>query len=136
MGKTSQQDSCAVVSEQIQEMPFRLPPGFFAASVENEHPKSFAHFLQIKHGPRWWTSRSQSSDVELKNDLAAGSECLWRAMGADWWEWRVGSRLFFWRWPPAHQKSARDGNMPYVLGDLPEYKRPQPYERLRIQVRR
>lgn len=90
--------------------------------------KSLVKFLQIKHGLRWWELGHKPKSVELNRDLAAGSECLWRAMGADWWEWKAGSRLFFWRWPLAHQVSARDGYMPYVLGELPAFKRPQPDE--------
>jgi len=50
-------------------------------------------------------------------------------MGANWWEWLAGSRLFFWRWPKEHQKTARDGYRPYVMGALPDFKRPQPFER-------
>jgi hypothetical protein len=50
-------------------------------------------------------------------------------MEADWWDWKVGSRLFFWRWPKEHRREARDGYVPYVQGPLPSYKRPQPAEK-------
>jgi hypothetical protein len=80
----------------------------------------------------------KSHSAALRQDLLAGCECLWRACEADWWEWKAGSHLFFWRWPQAHREAARDGYPPFVRSALPEYKRPQPPERdvgLRLQVR-
>jgi hypothetical protein len=50
-------------------------------------------------------------------------------MGADWWDWSLGSRFFFWRWPKVHRKAARDGYPPYIQSALPAYMRPQPYEK-------
>jgi hypothetical protein len=50
-------------------------------------------------------------------------------MESSWWEWTMGSRLLFWRWPKPHRIAARDGYPPYVQAALPSYKRPQPHEK-------
>ena len=42
-------------------------------------------------------------ETPLGWDLDAGCECLDRAGWSSWWEWRNGSRLFFWRWPEAYR---------------------------------
>lgn len=44
---------------------------------------------------------------------------------ADWWEWRGGSRLFFWRWPISQRLVARDGYPAYIKGSLPQNRKPQ-----------
>jgi hypothetical protein len=56
----------------------------------------FMKYLRTKHGAGWpSTQRHQLSDLD--RDIQAGAECIWRATEADWWEWKVGSRLLFWR---------------------------------------
>ncbi len=85
--------------------------------------KSFLRYLNAEYGPAWTTHRTAAPGVE------AGRECIWRTTAADWWEWKLGSRIFFWRWPPAHRSAARDGYPPMVSGELPRYKQPQRSER-------
>jgi hypothetical protein len=60
-----------------------------------------------------------------------------RAMRADWWEWRDGSSLFFWRWPPYARDLALNGHPPWFLADPPHYKvpqRPEPDSSLRERI--
>jgi len=40
--------------------------------------------------------------LEAKRDKAARAECILWTMGANFWEWSNGMRIFFWRWPEAH----------------------------------
>jgi len=61
---------------------------------------------------RYWRDRVQAANV---------SRCLDQA---DYWEWRGGSSLFFWRWS-TFLREARDGFPIPVRGRLPSYKRPQ-----------
>jgi len=99
--------------------------------------RSLLKFLTDKHGAGWGLLRRADS-LELRRDLEAGAECVWRATEADWWEWKAGSRLMFWRWPPSHQESARDGYPPFIRSALPKYLNPQPAEkdqRIRDKVR-
>jgi hypothetical protein len=44
---------------------------------------------------------------DFRKDREAGAECIYRAMGADWWDWKGGSRLLFWHWSLVHQGAAR-----------------------------
>jgi hypothetical protein len=43
-----------------------------------------------------------------------------RFADADWWKWKRGSALFFWRWPEGDQRRyARDGMEVYITAKLP-----------------
>jgi hypothetical protein len=87
---------------------------------------SLLFYLHVQHGSHYLSNPNPSDDLRL--DLVAGRECLYRAMAADWWDWTQGSWPFFWRWPMAHQREARDGYKQFIERDLPQYKRPQPFE--------
>ncbi len=54
-----------------------------------------------------------------------GRDCVSRCSGADWWEWKAGSTLFFWRWPLVLQEAARDGFQVWWVKPQPGNKRPQ-----------
>ena len=52
--------------------------------------------------------------IELKKDLLVGSEAVWRATQATWWNWDGGSTIYFWRWPTCYRSSVRDGAKAFV----------------------
>jgi hypothetical protein len=87
--------------------------------------KSLIEYLNDEHGYLW----REGIHPDIEADLVAGRDCMWRAAYATGWEWSVGSRLFFWRWPHVHRRAARDGYPPYIQSDLPAYKKTQPAER-------
>jgi hypothetical protein len=61
---------------------------------------------------------------ELYKDVIAGTDAVSRFSEADWWAWKKGSALFFWRWPPGEQRtSARDGMQIWIRSKLPCYQR-------------
>ena len=62
-------------------------------------------------------------------DLQAGRDCLHRAMNSTWWDWKAGSRPFFWRWNPESQELLRDGMMVCFVGEPPDYTEAQPSHR-------
>lgn len=98
--------------------------------------KSLCNHLITTYGRGW--KEMIRSNSQLRLDVVAGRDCLWRASESDWWDWRSGSRLFFWRWPEAHRQAARDGYEPYIEGKLPRYLRPQAQEsdpQVRAKVR-
>jgi hypothetical protein len=73
-----------------------------------------------------------------KRDKAAGCECVTRAANSTWWEWKDGSRPFFWRWPEHYQAQIRDGIRLWCHGPLPQWKVPQrnePDPQLRERMR-
>jgi len=88
---------------------------------------SFIKYLSLVYGTAYL--EEITTNRELQADCGAGRECLWRVMESSWWEWTMGSRLLFWRWPKPHRVAARDGYPPYVQAALPSYKRPQPHEK-------
>ncbi len=88
--------------------------------------RSFLRYLRMQYSVD--CKNVAPHQLQFQLDVKAGRECLWRVAEADWWDWRCGSRLFFWRWPPDQRKVARDGYEPYIEGPLPKYLRPQPCE--------
>jgi len=59
---------------------------------------SFRLYLRSKYNATWVVD-DRGTGSELSQVLEAEQECIWHAMEADWWEWKLGSRPFFWRWP-------------------------------------
>jgi hypothetical protein len=67
---------------------------------------------------------SRSENSELLRDAEVGVSVLRNFGEADWWTWKGGSTLIFWRWPEGCQrKAARDGMTPWITGELPNFKR-------------
>jgi hypothetical protein len=66
-----------------------------------------------------WTGK----DVH-RTDTAA-RDAIQRAVNTTCWEWKGGSRPFFWRWPSEFQQRIMEGTKPWISGDLPEWKEPQ-----------
>lgn len=77
--------------------------------------------------------KPNSANEELLRDAEVGVSILNNWGDADWWTWKGGSTLIFWRWPEGSQrKAARDGMDPWISGKLPNFKRksrPPPSER-------
>jgi hypothetical protein len=71
----------------------------------------------------------KSRHVATLSEREGIRECVEKSAWADWWEWKGGSRLYFWRWPKAHQPDNLKGHPVFVKGPLPRYKCPQPGER-------
>ena len=72
------------------------------------------------------TGRQQNLDAE--KSLVAGRECVERSSGATWWEWRCGSRPYFWRWPNEYRVQIRDGLKLWIKNQLPRWQVPQRHE--------
>jgi hypothetical protein len=95
--------------------------------------RSFLRYVWHKHGTEWEVMVPRNH-----LDLKVGQRCLQHCTGADWWEWRAGSTLLFWRWPAGLQRVARDGHPVWIKGPLPAYRVPQRPERdmaRRLQVK-
>ena len=75
--------------------------------------KSLIKYLKVTWKSDWVNyvsgTRESSQKTEFALDLHGGTECLYYACNASFWEWDLGSRPFFWRWSPEFQKQARDG---------------------------
>jgi hypothetical protein len=79
--------------------------------------------LRSSYGQNWLGNPAAAQD------MLVGKDCLCRTAGADWWEWKQGSTLFFWRWPRHCLTLARDGHPVWTTGEQPQYLRPQPSEK-------
>jgi hypothetical protein len=59
---------------------------------------------------------------ELIKDVTAGVDAISRVSDSDWWTWKRGSALLFWRWPEGEQRtSARDGMPIWIRSRLPRF---------------
>jgi hypothetical protein len=75
---------------------------------------SFLRYLKIT-----WPQFNITMKPELHNpneesneffkDIVAGRDCITYSTRCTWWEWKGGSRLFFWRWVNEFKLHARDG---------------------------
>jgi len=74
--------------------------------------QSFTCYLRDTYGNRWKDMKSGHTDLQM--DLHCGRDCLTKVATADWWEWRGGSTLLFWRWHPEFRTIARDGHPVWV----------------------
>ena len=67
----------------------------------------------------WVKTRRQTSKKagrywNLHRDLEVGRDAVTRAAWSTWWNWDVGSTLYFWRWPSGVMQSVRDGTKLFV----------------------
>ncbi len=81
--------------------------------------RSLRRFLHATHGPSW----ADCPDAQQERDVER--DCLVHVTGADWWEWREGSTLMFWRWPSYARDLALNSHKPWFISKPPEYKVPQ-----------
>jgi len=98
--------------------------------------RSFLQHLKSSYGLNWQTYPVSSQ--ALATDLQYGRHLIRQTAMANWWEWRGGSSLIFWRWAPAFRTMARDGHPIWILDDLPVFRTPQrsePDPKVRQQIR-
>jgi hypothetical protein len=75
-----------------------------------------------------WLKRNEmvsGKNNEFFRNKHVGRDCIRRCCQSSWWEWTVGSRPLFWRWPREYQKTIRDGITPWIKDALPRYMVPQ-----------
>ena len=81
--------------------------------------RSLCCYLRKQYGNQWFRT------TESAHEVAAGRDCIQRTTEADWWEWRGGSSLLFWRWPSYARSLALHGHPPWFISNPPQYKVPQ-----------
>jgi hypothetical protein len=79
-------------------------------------------YFRDTYGAHWNSDRMGTSERVLARD------CLARIAAVDWWEWKDGSTLLFWRWPPYVKLLAVAGHKPWFATSPPLYKVPQQAE--------
>jgi len=75
--------------------------------------------MQNFYGREWASIKAAEKECQ------AGRDSLQRASLANWWEWRDGSSLFFWRWPAYARSLVLDGHKPWFSSAPPRYRVPQ-----------
>lgn len=105
---------------------FRNKAGSLSEKVE---------WIKAKKGYRWkkdgkglYFKEWKSARSTKGEDVTAGLDCLRRVSEATWWEWKGGSRIFFWQWTKErlgvehYLEEARDGaKIDFDLKPLPKY---------------
>jgi hypothetical protein len=59
-----------------------------------------------------WFNKHGSSHKDHVAIKEAGEAAVAKAAETIWWEWKSGSTIFFWRWPPDYQDVVREGLSP------------------------
>jgi hypothetical protein len=77
--------------------------------------RDFLSWCRATHGSHWTSFRAW-------RDREAGCECVTRAANSSWWEWKDGSRPFFWRWPTHYHAQIRDGLRLWCHHSLPKWR--------------
>jgi len=88
-------DHRELFSLQFNKSPLDSLRGFLLRRWRIIVRRSFFEYLKTKYGDNW--SMIRKSNPELHRDLIVGCDCILKSTLADWWEWRGGSSLFFWR---------------------------------------
>ena len=78
-----------------------------------------------KKGGRGKYRRESIQRLKFDKDLMAARDCIIRACSCTWWDWCIGSRPFFWRWPKENWVTIRDGRPNFVREGLPSSSVPQ-----------
>jgi hypothetical protein len=78
--------------------------------------------LKSRHGSTWVGNQTSAKVVV---DVAAMREIVWRAANNDWFEYPMGSRLQYFRFPIKYQILARDGVPTFFLQPGPSQRLPQ-----------
>ena len=75
-----------------------------------------------EHGPDWTRRPRLSKEgkvTHLGRDQHAVCSIIWHAAHSDWFEYKCGSRLVYFRFPPRYRKVARDGVPAFVEREVP-----------------
>jgi hypothetical protein len=78
-----------------------------------------------KSAIKWIKATKSRGMIVTPPALASIREGLYRVTQSSWWEWRVGTTPFFWRWTEEFQERIRDGIKLWISGRLKPYKRAQ-----------
>jgi hypothetical protein len=62
-----------------------------------------------KEGLAWLAKNACDDPAEDEANRLSMVDCITRLTNSDWWTWKAGSRLHFWRWPEVWRIEARDG---------------------------
>jgi hypothetical protein len=85
--------------------------------------------MKSKFGPGWLnTARTTSAPRHqaAADELEAIQEILWRTAGNDWFEYPLGSRLLFFRFPKRYRSQALHGVRVMYTGEKPSSWQSQP----------
>lgn len=86
--------------------------------------KSSSSYCWLAQGHQGYKTVHRYSESDQK-DLAAAGDGIARAQASTWWEWRAGSRPFFWRWDADYRGHIRDGIPLCLLSTPTQYRVPQ-----------
>jgi hypothetical protein len=87
-------------------------------------------YLQVTHGKDW----SHSRHTRVLEDLTAIHDILWRAASNNWFEYPLGSRLIFFRFPARYRSEAKRGVNVFFTSKGPSSRRRQRHEEKAPQV--
>ena len=115
---------CRGAPTSKQEAKLAVMRDFFMCIYRRRLWRDCRKFLSDRYGKNWYAMRRKGHQ-NLKADLAAMQDILWRVSGNTWFEYPAGSRLLFFRFPAKYRMEARDGVPPYFTKEGPTSMRAQ-----------
>jgi len=82
-------------------------------------------YLRTLHGKSWYDKKTKARGKGFDRDVEAVHGIVWRSTENNWFEFPMGSRLKFFRFPQKYQTMARDGVPIFFMGPKPTSKRAQ-----------
>jgi hypothetical protein len=86
-------------------------------------------WMKSKFGPKWLNTAQTTSAPRHQaavDELEAIQEILWQTAGNDWFEYPLGSRLLFFRFPKRYRSQALHGVRVMYTGNKPSSWKSQP----------
>ena len=98
----------------------------YTSYLRHKYKRHYDNFLQnkVSHRKLQGGSVADTMATRLRDEISSGTSALYHYASASYSKWDAGSSLFYWRWHPSLQGTARNGFPGLICGPLPTNKRP------------
>ena len=96
---------CISPPSEVEKKALTVMRDFMLAQYRRRLWLDARKYLQVTHGKDW----SHSRHTKVLEDMTAIQDILWRAVSNTWFEFPLGSRLIFFRFPARYRTEAKRG---------------------------
>jgi hypothetical protein len=113
---------CRSTPSEVEQKALTVMRDFMLAQYHRRLWLDARKYLQVTHGKDW----SHSRHTKVLEDLTAIQDILWRGASNTWFEYPLGSRLIFFRFPARYCTEAKLGVRVFFTNKGPSSRRRQP----------
>ena len=113
---------CRSPPSEVEKKALTVMRDFMLAQYRRRLWLDARKYLQVTHGKDWSLSRH----TKVLEDVTAIQDILWRAASNTWFEYPLGSRLIFFRFPARYRTEAKRGVKVLFTNKGPSSRRRQP----------